>query len=69
MEQQVLGIGMELLPILPTHIDEVSHLPVHHKDPFDRLIIAQAMAEGLPVITRDAEFSSYDITILWNDKS
>ena len=69
VDQEILGNGMELLPILPTHIEEVSRLPVYHKDPFDRLIIAQAMAEGLPVITRDGAFSSYDITVLWNNKS
>lgn len=69
VEQHVLGNGMELLPILPTHLEAFTKLPFHHKDPFDRLIIAQAMSEDLPVITRDAAFSSYDITVLWNNKS
>ncbi len=69
VEQQVLGVGMELLPILPAHLEAFTKLPFHHKDPFDRLIIAQAMSEDLPVITRDAAFSPYDITVLWNNKS
>lgn len=69
IERQVLGNGMELLPILPAHLEAFTKLPFHHKDPFDRLIIAQAMSEDLPVITRDAAFSSYDITVLWNNKS
>ena len=69
VEQHVRGNGMELLPILPAHLEAFAKLPFHHKDPFDRLIIAQAMSEDLPVITRDAAFSSYDITVLWNNKS
>ncbi len=65
VERQVRGNAMSVLPVQPQHLDEVKHLPFHHKDPFDRLIIAQAQAEGIPVITRDAAFASYDVTTIW----
>jgi PIN domain nuclease of toxin-antitoxin system len=38
---------------------------LHHKDPFDRMIIAQAMVEGVPVVSADAAFDSYPVTRLW----
>jgi len=41
------------------HIDALSHLPLHHRDPFDRLIIAQALTENLTVVTRDRSFALY----------
>ena len=40
-------------------------LPLHHRDPFDRMLIAQAMVEGLTVATRDPHFSDYGVPILW----
>jgi PIN domain nuclease of toxin-antitoxin system len=69
VEQQVQGNAMELLPVLPPHLDELKQLPFHHKDPFDRLVIAQAVAEGIPVITRDAAFEPYPVTAIWNETS
>jgi PIN domain nuclease of toxin-antitoxin system len=49
----------DLLPISMTHVEALSHLPLHHRDPFDRLIIAQAVAENLTVVTRDRSFALY----------
>ncbi|HRJ40646.1 MAG: type II toxin-antitoxin system VapC family toxin [Caldilineaceae bacterium] len=43
----------------------VSTLPLYHRDPFDRLLIAQAIAEGIPIVTRDSAFSSYPVQIIW----
>ena len=54
-----------LLPITVNHLSCLSLLPYHHRDPFDRLIIAQSQMEALPVITRDTLFDQYDITVLW----
>jgi PIN domain nuclease of toxin-antitoxin system len=48
-----------ILPIELRHIEMLSHLPLHHRDPFDRLIIAQALAENLTVVTRDRSFALY----------
>lgn len=44
---------------------DVRKLPLHHRDPFDRLLIAQARDLGVPVVTRDAAFGAYDVTIAW----
>lgn len=57
-------LGFLILPILPTHLDILSSLPFHHKDPFDRLLIAQAIAENIPVLSRDAVFQDYPVTTL-----
>jgi PIN domain nuclease of toxin-antitoxin system len=40
-------------------------LPAHHKDPFDRLLIAQAKNEGLEIVTKDAEFHAYGVAVIW----
>jgi len=46
------------------HALQASRLPFHHRDPFDRLLIAQAQAEKLPILTADREFKSYDVEII-----
>ncbi|MEP6923664.1 MAG: type II toxin-antitoxin system VapC family toxin [Pyrinomonadaceae bacterium] len=56
--------NIEILPIQPSHVLQVSTLPFHHRDPFDRIIIAQSNVETLPVMTDDAEFAKYGIKIL-----
>jgi len=43
----------------------VGTLPPHHRDPFDRMLIAQASVEGLTIVTRDQHFPDYDIPVLW----
>lgn len=54
-----------LLPILDSHIYALSELPQHHKDPFDRLLIAQARIEQLHFATRDRQVQNYEVDILW----
>lgn len=44
---------------------DVRQLPLHHRDPFDRLLIAQARDLGVPVVTRDAAFAAYDVAVAW----
>lgn len=48
-----------------SHALQVASLPPHHRDPFDRLLIAQAMVEGLPIMTADSSFAPYDIEVIW----
>lgn len=57
--------GMELLPIRYEHVLALEALPVHHSDPFDRLLIAQAIAESLPILTHDIVFSIYPVKVIW----
>ena len=52
-----------LLQIDPFHIKEIGLLPYHHRDPFDRMLIAQAKVERLVILTSDRQFSSYDIEL------
>ena len=55
---------VEQLPIDLAHLDEVSRLPSHHRDPFDRMIIAQARVEGMAVLTYDRALAGDDIDLL-----
>ena len=57
--------GFEILPILPTHTQEVVGLPFHHRDPFDRLLVSQAIAERIPIVSSDSNFDRYSVTRLW----
>ncbi len=55
----------ELLPLRPEHLLALGRLESHHRDPFDRLLIAQGIAEGLPVVTSDVNFRRYPVQTLW----
>lgn len=59
--KQVAIENIEILAISPEHTLQVSILPFHHRDPFDRIIIAQAQIENLPIMTDDSEFGGYKI--------
>ncbi len=56
---------LELLPVKPFHLDEIGQLPAIHGDPFDRMIISQAIAEDLTIITKDAVIPQYPVKVLW----
>lgn len=56
---------LDLLPIKPFHLDEIGQLPAIHGDPFDRMIISQAIAEELVIITKDAVIPQYSVKVLW----
>lgn len=51
-------------PVALTHVLALDALPFHHKDPFDRLLIAQSIAEGLTIVTADSQFSTYSVKLL-----
>lgn len=57
--------GFELLPISQAHATAVESLRAHHKDPFDRLLVAQALVEVIPVVSVDAAFDPYGVIRLW----
>ena len=56
--------GATAMRIEHAHVLQVAELPRHHKDPFDRLLIAQAQVEGLTIVTSDAVFERYDVRVL-----
>lgn len=57
--------SMELLPIRYEHVLHLEALPHHHSDPFDRLLIAQALSEVLPILTADRAFRQYGAKTIW----
>ena len=56
--------GLKILPITPKHAEANVQLPHHHKDPFDRLLIAQAGLEALTIVTADPAFRRYEVTVI-----
>ena len=70
VKDHVMGNAMDLLPIRPEHLEVVRSLPFHHKDPFDRLIIAQSRSENLPILSRDKVFDDYEgIQRIWDSQT
>jgi PIN domain nuclease of toxin-antitoxin system len=57
--------GFAELSVSATHGLIAATLPHHHRDPFDRMIVAQAKSEGLTVVTRDERIAAYDVPVLW----
>jgi len=64
--QSQLAINLfEILPMKLEHGDEVTRLPFHHRDPFDRLMIAQAICEQTSIVSADSAFDAYSINRIW----
>jgi PIN domain nuclease of toxin-antitoxin system len=57
--------GIALLAVSVDHVAQVVTLPFHHRDPFDRLLVAQALVDQLPIVSGDASFSSYPVQRIW----
>jgi PIN domain nuclease of toxin-antitoxin system len=57
---------LTLLPITIDHVERQSGLPGHHGDPFDRLLISQALVEGVPIVGCDVQFDSYGVNRIWD---
>ena len=56
---------VRLLPVSLSHVLRIEELPLHHRDPFDRLLIAQSIEEGWPIITADPWFARYPVDVIW----
>lgn len=65
LAEAVLGAGARPLPITLRHAAAVEHLPRHHGDPFDRLLVAQASEEGAAIVSRDEALRQYDVPVIW----
>lgn len=65
MHRGIVGNDFEILPIEPRHSSLLTSLPLHHKDPFDRLLVAQSLVEGTPLVSVDAQLDLYGVKRLW----
>ena len=63
--KQATLIGVTILPITTAHILRTETLPHHHRDPFDRMIVAQAIEENLTILTSDSEIPRYSVPVIW----
>jgi PIN domain nuclease of toxin-antitoxin system len=64
--QEVSSLGFEELPVYSRHTLRLLELKAHHRDPFDRMLVAQALEEGLTLISHDPALSRYEAPILWD---
>ncbi len=65
MDKAIADLGLIALPITLDHAERHAGLPWHHRDPFDRLLAAQALMEGIPLLSADKSFDPYGVTRLW----
>jgi PIN domain nuclease of toxin-antitoxin system len=64
-EEVMADEEFDLLTVTYAHLRLLGDLPQHHRDPFDRLLIAQALAERIPIVTADRAFAPYGVSIVW----
>jgi len=57
--------NVQVLPLVLDHVLRLEDLPLHHRDPFDRILIAQSLEEGMPILTADPLLKAYSATLLW----
>jgi PIN domain nuclease of toxin-antitoxin system len=65
MEKAIADLKLDILPITVAYTDRLVALSDRHKDPFDRLLIAQSLVDGVPIVSTDAVFDAYGVTRLW----
>jgi PIN domain nuclease of toxin-antitoxin system len=65
IESQRKTNNIEILPVMLAHVFALQNLPMHHKDPFDRILIAQANVENVSVVSNDPLFAQYPVKVLW----
>lgn len=68
LQSAIADAQFEILPMTMAHCIAAARLPPHHQDPFDRMLIAQAVEEHLTIVTRDRAFATYDVPLLAADK-
>ena len=61
----LVGAGAQPLPITLDHAAAVESLPRHHRDPFDRMLVAQALTEGATIVSQDNDLAKYGISLVW----
>ncbi len=66
VDREIRQADLDVLPVELEHIQAYSRLPLHHRDPFDRMIAAQAIAAGTALVTSDRKFEAYDCETIWD---
>ena len=67
LERTLAATGIQLLDVNLQHVARVAELPQHHGDPFDRMLVAQAMCESMTLVSRDRELAKYGVKLLWRN--
>lgn len=65
LQVTVVADGFTELPFALRHAEELQRLPSHHRDPFDRILVAQARVEGATIVTHDRAFEAYGVPVIW----
>jgi len=65
LRRQLAANEVQVLPVRFEHVLRLEQLPLHHRDPFDRIIVAQALEEKLPIVTCDPWFAKYPVKVMW----
>jgi len=65
MRRQLAANQVQVLPVRFEHVLRLEQLPLHHRDPFDRILVAQALEEKLPIVSCDPWFAKYPVKMIW----
>lgn len=65
LTSELASNGVRILPVTLDHVLRIESLPLYHRDPFDRMLVAQSIEEGWPIVTADPHFKSYPAQVLW----
>jgi PIN domain nuclease of toxin-antitoxin system len=65
LAQTLLGAGVQPLPVTLDHAAAVEALPWHHRDPFDRILVSQALTEGAAIVSQDERLRPYGVSLVW----
>lgn len=65
LEEALVRTGIQTLTVGLDHVAKVAKLPRHHRDPFDRMLVAQAMCESMTLVSRDRELAKYGVRLIW----
>lgn len=69
VKEKLIADDFSLLPVQIEHLELISSLPFHHRDPFDRLLISQSITEQIPILSSDKAFNQYSVKRIWNDNN
>jgi len=65
IQEAIIDNGFTILPVEPRHANELVALPYHHRDPFDRLLVAQAIVEAMDIVSIGPQFDAYPVRRIW----